>query len=647
MATVSRRYTELEATGKNITELLNAGNISPTIPFKQDVLVTGGGIAGLMYAIRLKHIRPQTTITVLESAPEPKYKIGESTLSPFARFCESHVLPMAYMLRIFNLKEGLEFRHLEEPNKHWQDVGALDYSYQIERKVSELLLVLKAQRMGINVFHGVRVDASSSILQESANHIFCRTSQPDIAPKRLVDRFRAMWVRPQKEDIVLSSKMVVDASGPERSLISKQGSIKKKFDGMDFDSAWAYFEEDPDAPGEVPERWPLQHSAHLCSTEGWSWWLPILSFEESRRSHLMDLITYLLDLHDAKVDGELVPSTSELCAIFNCKRKQIVSVGFCMRHDMMDHFVKNPEDGAGATFWAIAKAHPMTRKMLIDEGCRYKLMQSPYGKGTFFNRATMSYYQTKVAGAGWMAIGNATGFTSPLISPGVNCLCLPQAWLAASLTAGTLDKTTKHVWKEYNQFVTEVHIPGLRKVDVMLYHAWKDPVMFNEVLPLFFINAMGKVTDRYIARFQESDVTWSLGAGEPLFDAMYAEIFPLISQEPTEDVLAELVLACARWRRRYVAANGETTKYGKHLRAYTDELEPKMAPCREQWIARCAVCDFKSAKTLVNCPSCAPTDKRGACAVQLLGSSFPQDNLPWVAKGIGMDSVVARACAQT
>jgi flavin-dependent dehydrogenase len=621
MTTVIRRYAQMEADGMSVTEMLNAGNRSRSIPQKQDVLVTGAGMAGLMYAIRLKKLRPETSITVLESAPEPKYKVGESTLAPFPRFCQEHILPLPYMLRIFNVKEGLEFRHLEEPNTHWQDIGALDLSYQLERRVSELLFILKAQRMGINVYHGVRVDSSSSVLKAPINRVVCRTSQPAVAPNGISHRLRALWARPQRDEINLSSKMVIDASGPERSLISKQGSVKKKFDGMDFHSSWAYFEEDPNAPGQVPDEWPIQHSAHLCSKEGWSWWLPIMSFEESKRSHLMDLVTYLLDLYDAGVDDEVIPKTSELCNIFECKRRQIMSVGFCVRQETMENFKRDPAEGDGATFWSIARAYPMTRKMLIDEGCRYKLMQKPYGKGTFFNRSTMAYYQTKVAGEGWMAIGNATGFTSPLMSPGLNCLCLPQAWLAAKLTAENL-QSKKKIWEEYSQFVQMKQLPGLRKVDTMLYQAWKTTTAFNEVLPLFFINAMGKVTERYALNvYKDSDVQWNLGAGEPLFDEMHAEIYPIASQEPTEEALEELVLACNRWRKQYVEANGAWSKYSKHLLAFTDELAPKDQLHRERWISRCGRCNLKTPTRLIECPSCAPTDKVTSCTAQSFGSS--------------------------
>ena len=46
-----------------------------------DVAVIGGGAVGLGYAIRVKRDNPELRVLVLEKAKEPRFKIGESTLS--------------------------------------------------------------------------------------------------------------------------------------------------------------------------------------------------------------------------------------------------------------------------------------------------------------------------------------------------------------------------------------------------------------------------------------------------------------------------------------------------------------------------------------------------------------------------------------
>ncbi|KAJ3291637.1 hypothetical protein HDU76_007248, partial [Blyttiomyces sp. JEL0837] len=165
---------------------INSGSIDlagpPKIPQDADIVVAGAGIASLMYAIHVKKTMPEANIVILEKASSPTYKIGESTLSPFSRFCQSHILPVGYMLRLFNLKEGLDFVLLDRNGKdaYYQDIGGLDYSFQLERKVSELLLTLKAQRMGVKVFYGVSVDGTNSDITSTDFKTISYTLTPSV-----------------------------------------------------------------------------------------------------------------------------------------------------------------------------------------------------------------------------------------------------------------------------------------------------------------------------------------------------------------------------------------------------------------------------------------------------------------------------------
>ena len=63
--------TTFQATRNTIT----AVNAPPRIA------VIGGGAVGLGYAIRVKRDNPELRVLVLEKAKEPRFKIGESTLS--------------------------------------------------------------------------------------------------------------------------------------------------------------------------------------------------------------------------------------------------------------------------------------------------------------------------------------------------------------------------------------------------------------------------------------------------------------------------------------------------------------------------------------------------------------------------------------
>src|SRR5262249_61284892 len=79
-----------------------------TMPERHDVVVLGGGLAGLTFAIQLKQQRPRTSGAVLDrregAAPEAAFKVGESTVPSGAH----------YFADIVGMKEHLEQDHLRK-----------------------------------------------------------------------------------------------------------------------------------------------------------------------------------------------------------------------------------------------------------------------------------------------------------------------------------------------------------------------------------------------------------------------------------------------------------------------------------------------------------------------------------------------------
>lgn len=252
---------------------LNALNDQPTLPASSDVVVVGAGIHSLIYAIhtrlRSKALLDSTgrnddanviSITVVERAASPGYKIGESTLTTFGVWLRSIGLSTALLWRLFGPKDGLAFYYLtRDGGDDYTDfcangpAGDFVATLQIERKISELLLTLFAQRLGVNVYHGHAVDIDSVQMP--------RETDPDHVKGHLhvADR--------QGASLQTEADLVIDATGRFRRFASK-AARSRRFPGFNTDAFWAYFEM-PGDEADIPLRhYESCHTNHICLAEG-------------------------------------------------------------------------------------------------------------------------------------------------------------------------------------------------------------------------------------------------------------------------------------------------------------------------------------------------------------------------------------------
>lgn len=241
--------------------ILNAQNHSTDTPVHSDVVVLGGGIHSLIYSIHAQKrllASPASgtsspSITVFEKSEKPGYKIGESTLTVFGLWLKTIGIGPALLWRLFGPKDGLAFYYLNEADP--DDVshfvangppGDFVPTLQIERSVSELLLTLYAQRIGVRVLHGHQVDVDSVDLGSTEARLQVKTEKGD----RQVD-----------------AKLLVDATGRFRRLASKV-SRKSPMPGFNTDAFWAYFEfsgSESDIPLPFYESC---NTNHICLPEG-------------------------------------------------------------------------------------------------------------------------------------------------------------------------------------------------------------------------------------------------------------------------------------------------------------------------------------------------------------------------------------------
>lgn len=133
----------------------------------RDVVILGGGLAGLTLALQLRQREPDLDILVLERragpAPEAAHKVGESTVEVGAHYFDK-VVGLGEHLRERHLRKfGFRFFFSEGRRDLDQvtEIGASRHlsvpSYQIDRGIFENFLVEEARRRGIEVIEGSMV----------------------------------------------------------------------------------------------------------------------------------------------------------------------------------------------------------------------------------------------------------------------------------------------------------------------------------------------------------------------------------------------------------------------------------------------------------------------------------------------------------
>ncbi len=347
-----------------------------------DVAIIGGALAGAATAILLLREQPNLRVVIIERAATFGRRVGEATVEVSAHFLMRVIGLTRYLNETQLAKNGMRFWFANERTRELPDCSELGGKYQVripafqvDRSTLDEEVLRRAVAAGARLIRPAtvrRVELQPGGTQRvivQAQH--GGSALPDAS--RAVAPERALPQETQR-DATISARWVVDASGVAAVLARQEGWFTPN-SAHPTASVWARWRGVKDWDGlELSRKFPAWAAAqfgirgtatnHLTGDGWWAWLIPLKGGD--------------------------------------------VSIGVVYDQRLVEF----PSGGAlGDRLKEFLARHPVGRELLAD---------AQWIEGDVLARKNLAYSSARLAGDGFVLVGDAAGFLDPLYSPGMD-----------------------------------------------------------------------------------------------------------------------------------------------------------------------------------------------------------------------------------